>query len=167
MKPSHLGTDWRDQWERVKRWHRRLERIRAAPPLKGAPEEPQALDEVFAFFMNCYHLADWLANDHDNPHPEVWPFVEGSEPLRLCRDVCNGLKHYRLDPAKRTTHNPNWTTTAISEPVVITGQGSRLVGPRPPRWVFLTDQGERDMFAVADECMEAWTGFIEQPRPLA
>jgi hypothetical protein len=94
---SHLGTTGRDQWERVLRWHGRLARIRAALPSRGIAKQ-LALDDVFAFFMNCYHLADWISRDGEKTKLEVDAFMKRSKPMQLCRDVCNGLKHYRLDP---------------------------------------------------------------------
>jgi hypothetical protein len=154
---SHLGTNGRDQWERVQRWHARLARIRAALPRRG-PEKQIALDDVFAFFMNCYHLADWIAQDGEKPRHEVEALIKQSEPMRLCRDVCNGLKHYRLDPG-RHSENPNWTTTTM-----ITFR----TGPVPPEpseitpgWVIVTEAGGRDMFDLADACVAEWRRFLD------
>jgi hypothetical protein len=71
------------------------------------------------------------------------------------------VKHYRLDPARPTTHDSEWSTATRYDPVVITGTGSRIVGVHPPRWVFITDHGDRDMFEVADQCVAGWRGFLE------
>lgn len=56
---SHLGEGWQGQWDRVGRWHGRLDRIRGSLP-DAEPEKMLALDDVFAFFMKCSHLRDWL-----------------------------------------------------------------------------------------------------------
>jgi hypothetical protein len=157
---SHLGTTGRDQWDRVLRWHHRLARIRAVLPRSG-PEKRYALDDIFAFFMNCYHLADWIAQDGEKPRHEVEAFIDQSEPMRLCRDVCNGLKHYRLDPGRRS-ENPNWTTTTV-----ITFEA----GAEPPApseitagWVILTEGRTIDMFELADACVAEWRRFLD-PQP--
>jgi hypothetical protein len=58
---SHFGGDAVDQWERVQRWHERLVPIRAALP-EDEPAKAYALDDPWAFFMNCFHLSDWVGS---------------------------------------------------------------------------------------------------------
>jgi hypothetical protein len=153
---SHLGTDWLDQWRRVLRWHARLARIRTALP-EADPEKAVALDEVFAFFMNCYHLADWVETSGTKTPQEVEAFIGQSEPMQLCRDVCNGLKHSRL---YGTATNPNWSTTAsYFYEYERTESGLQQVR-EGAHWVFVTDHGERDMFHLADQCVAAWRRFL-------
>jgi len=52
---------WFEQFRRVKRWYTRFKSIDEGRPdtltLDGY------LDEVYAFFQNCYHLKDWIKND--------------------------------------------------------------------------------------------------------
>ncbi len=142
----------------MQRWHQRIAPTLAAPPRPRSPAEGDAADDVFAFFMNCYHLKDWLKNDQADPHPEAEKFVNDTEVLRVCRDLCNGLKHAVLDEHRRTTSYPMMTTTAS----VMYDTGEPTV-----RWLIVLDDGdERDMSTVADECIEAWRGFIAGlPRP--
>ena len=58
-------------------------------------------DNIYAFFMHCYHLKDWIKNDHSvesrmpNIGTDVDHFVNESEALSLCTELCNSLK--RLD----------------------------------------------------------------------
>lgn len=153
VRRSQFGPlGWPEQWLRVQSWYDRVAPILAAPPRPRAPSEARAADDVFAFFMNCYHLADWLQNDRADPHPEARAFVDRTEVLRVCRDLCNGLKHAVLDAKRPTTTYSRMTTTAevtyhFPEPAV--------------RWLIVVDDGdERDMSVVADECMTAWRGFI-------
>ena len=87
-----------------------------------------------------------------DPHPEAEKFANETEALRVCRDLCNGLKHAVLSSKKYPPTYPDMTTTAQ---VVWTS-----VEPEW-RWLIVVKDGdERDMLAVADECMEAWRGFI-------
>jgi hypothetical protein len=148
-------SGWPEQWARVQRWHRRLDRIRAAPPAKGAPGEPEALDEVLAFFSNCYHLVDWLKNDRVDPHPEARAFVHRTETLLACRDLANGSKHCVLESGSRrvpASTYPNMTTTAQTI----------VASPAVARWLVEAKPGDRrDMFDLADQCVEAWRGFID------
>ena len=94
VRRSQFGPlGWPEQWLRVRRWHQRVAPILADPPPPRSPGEADAADDVFAFFMNCYHLKDWLKNDLADPHPEAEKLVDDTEALRICRDLCNGLKH--------------------------------------------------------------------------
>jgi len=164
VQPSHLGTDVLDQWRRVNRWHSRLDRIRRALP-DADPDKSLALDDVWAFFENCFHLRDWVIRSDKDPkkrQPQVDAFIDANAAMRLCRDVANGVKHYRLDPARPTTSDPNWSTATRHEPVVTTGKGSRIAGGQPARWVFTgVGKGEIDMFDVADQCVSAWRSFLK------
>ncbi len=159
MASSHLGTDWRDQWDRVVRLHRRATAVRAALPPDG-PEKTEALDNIFSFFTNCYHMRDWAINGGHPRAAEVDTFIPGSAAMRLCRDICIGLKHYRADPS-RALESAEWSTATKSTAIVtIGGKTSRQVGGQRTGWVFVTETGDRDMFIVADQCLEAWRDFL-------
>lgn len=77
-------------------------------------------------------------------------YIQRSEALSTCRDICNGLKHYRLDPSrapKNLTIGGGWSTTTST----LTDSGE------PARWWFTdTPCGDWDMFALADECLDGW-----------
>jgi len=82
VRRSQFGPlGWPEQWLRVRRWHQRVAPILADPPPPRSPGEADAADDVFAFFMNCYHLKDWLKNDLADPHPEAEKFVDDTEVL--------------------------------------------------------------------------------------
>ena len=50
-----------EQFERVKRWYSRIRDIYQGKPHIFPSDYYQ--DEVYAFFLNCYHLKDWIKND--------------------------------------------------------------------------------------------------------
>jgi len=60
-------------------------------------------DDVYAFFMHCYHLKDWVKNDSDvkaqmpNIDTDVEHFINQSEALSLCADLCNSRKRLELN----------------------------------------------------------------------
>jgi hypothetical protein len=152
LRSQFDDTGWPEQWARVQRRHRRLAQIRAAPPAKGAPGEPEALDDVLAFFGDCFHLADWLKNDRVDPHPEARKFVHETEVLLICRDLANGTKHCVLDSRWPASTYPNMTTTAQT----IAGS------PAQARWLVEVEPGDRrDLFDLADQCVKAWRSFID------
>lgn len=153
---SHFGTSWQDQRNRVGRWHKRLSAIGRGIPTDTSQAE--ALDEVYAFFMNCYHLRDWIIASGFRPRDEVDAFMSGDPDLALCADICNGLKHFRVDP-KRAWSSSTWSTASVvtfSFP-----PGTAEAEPIPgQQWVFTTDGTEIDMFDLADRCVAAWDRFL-------
>src|SRR6266542_220946 len=92
-----MRGQWHEQWERVQIGFRRVEAM-----YKGRREpegSPEAVYDLYAFFMNALHLRDWLAND---PHvPADWDKVttamRGEAPLRICEDFAIATKHLKVD----------------------------------------------------------------------
>ena len=82
-----------DQLNRVIRWYRRFQQINEGIQ-KGASFEGQ-YDDMLAFFMNCYHLKDWIKNDisDDSLNTVVEDYINQNDCLKLCADICNGAKH--------------------------------------------------------------------------
>jgi len=56
------------------------------------------VDDVQAFFINCFHLKDWLLNDPASglAKADLKPLTRGSTSLQLCADLANGVKHLDL-----------------------------------------------------------------------
>ena len=103
---------WEEQLRRVNRYYARFEainRIRSDVSHYIANDDVSEYekDDVYSFFVNCYHLVDWLDEDvkyrhckgkNSCPHascPECW--VNSHKALAISRDVCNRVKHVRLD----------------------------------------------------------------------
>lgn len=89
-----MTSRWREQYERMKRWRKRVQYSRDDPD--------NVRDNFFAFTQACHHLVDWLENDKSQPirRRTAEQFVEESGVLRFCRDICNGSKHARLEKVK-------------------------------------------------------------------
>jgi hypothetical protein len=89
-----VAAEWREQYERVKRWRKRLQHAGADPD--------DVRDNFLAFAQACYHLVDWLELDTSQPirRRAAEKFVAESAILRACRDICNGSKHARLEAKK-------------------------------------------------------------------
>jgi hypothetical protein len=167
MTTSHFNTSWQDQHERVGRWHKRLTAIRRG--IRPDMSQAEALDDVYAFFMNCYHLRDWIINSGFRKKEDVDAFIAATPELQLCADICNGLKHFRLDP-KRALSAPTWSTasevTFSFPPGVssfIPGVADQPASISGPRWAFTTDGAAIGMFELADKCVGAWDRFLAGP----
>lgn len=65
--------------------------------------DPAARDAAMLFFMECYHLKDWLKKDSRIKRAnDVEDFVSKSQALSLAADLCNSLKHAGLTKPPRS-----------------------------------------------------------------
>ena len=85
----HKNDGWRGQLLRVHRWHRRV--IEAAND--GSPD---LADFTSALFQNCYHLREWFQKTAKTNHGALNLIFKQSRELQVCRDICNGTKHFTL-----------------------------------------------------------------------
>jgi hypothetical protein len=103
---------YREQYERMKRWYSCFAETDAGRSHDAASSDFYT-DEIYAFFLNCYYLKDWIKHD-GTVSPAVQNAIEShvnsSRPLRLCADICNSLKHLRLSRPQqsRSRENPSF-----------------------------------------------------------
>src|SRR5947207_1069449 len=99
---------YREQCDRMQRWHGRFAAIN-----QGRVHDVSSahyLDDIYAFFLNCYYLKDWIKQDPTvaaATRQEVEAFIDSSRPLRLCADICNALKHLHLT-GSRSGESPSF-----------------------------------------------------------
>ena len=55
------------------------------------------VQKVWDTVMDPYHLKDWVVQSGARTKKDVEAFIRDNEQLLFCRDICHGLKHYRLD----------------------------------------------------------------------
>jgi hypothetical protein len=145
---------YREQYDRMKRWYDRFVVIDQGRP-HDVPTD-NYLDEVCAFFMNCYHLKDWIKHDGtvaENVRRSVELHIDSSRPLKLCADICNSLKHLRLRPG-RSGESPDFGKKQIG----------LALGAGPPavdfKYEIDTATGPIDAFQLATDCVRAWEVFM-------
>jgi hypothetical protein len=141
------------QWDRVNRWHQRLRPI--AEGIDQPPSIEHYRDDTFAFFLNCYHLKDWIKNDQSVPHlkDRVEPYINESWALSLCADLCNGLKHLSLTNTRSGQH------PAFGSKVWRIPPGSTAPHAGIGFWITGTSE-PCEAFYLAGECMMAWETFF-------
>jgi hypothetical protein len=145
-----------EQFDRLRRWYQRL-----VPPGEGSAQ-PETIDsyrdDFYAFFVNCYHLKDWIKNDPSVPHlkGEVESFINRTESLSICADICNGLKHLKIN-GSRGGHNPRIHPEPHSRWEIGTDPNKRGIG-----FVISTESGEYDALQLAFDCMMNWEFFLAQ-----
>lgn len=113
-------------------------------------------DEVFVFFLNCYHLKDWIKNDGAAglaAQNDVENFINSSYPLKLCADICNSHKHLRLT-TPRSNGNPRFTKRHYKF------SGDRIATTISVKFEIETSRGPLDAFTLATQCIDEWKFFI-------
>jgi hypothetical protein len=146
---------YQEQFERVKRWYSRFEKIDKGQ-LHNVPSDYYQ-DEVYAFFLNCYHLKDWIKNDPSvGPvAAEVEDFINNTRELRLCADICNSHKHLRLNRSQRSGENPQFGKRHFSLHV-----GNAIETSLSVKYSIETSSESIDAFVLATKCLQAWQSFI-------
>jgi hypothetical protein len=147
-----MASGWREQYDRMKRWHERFAQIDQG--YKHDRPSEHSVDDIYAFFQNCFHLKDWIKNDHtlpNNVRDSVEPFINGSRSLGLCADLCNSLKHLERE-SNRSGEDPAFGPKAYS---LSLAEGSISI-----KCSITTDSGQEDAFALATQCVYDWDAFI-------
>lgn len=148
------GSKYIEQFERVQRWLNRLE-----PVAKGEVElesTDTCRDDLFAFFMNCYHLKDWIKNDPTVPNlkAHVERFINETPALSICADLCNGLKHLTLS-SPRSDSDPKVRPETYRR--LELGTDIKRIGTG---FLVSTSTEPYDAFELAQSCVMYWELFL-------
>lgn len=144
---------YQQQMNRVLRWFQRFKSISEGG--EGESFTKSNDDEIFAFFLNCYHLKDWIKNDPASGDLKdlVEPYINKSQALSICADLCNGLKHFKRDPSrvrKNAEFGPKTETISL-------GKDSASIAIS---YTIITDSGTFDAFEIARQCLTDWETFF-------
>ena len=118
-------------------------------------EQHLVQDDIYSFFMNCYHLKDWIRNDPSGSSiaGKVEGYINTTPELSLCADICNGLKHLTLTThrsGEKPEFGPRKFEVGIgAEPTTIAAH-----------YTINTDSGPIDAFSLATKCLEAWEKLL-------
>lgn len=86
------------QYERMMRWAQRFKEISSEDEYKS--EKTLAyFDIMFACFQNIFFLKDWLSETSIITKRELNLFINSTKEIGICRDICNGSKHYKISNA--------------------------------------------------------------------
>ncbi len=147
-----------EQLGRVKRWYARMKGLDFGKSHMMPSDYYE--DEVYSFFLNCYHLKDWLKNDESvdlSVREKVEEFVNKNDCLLICADLCNSSKHLRLDSA-RSDQEPKFGKKHID---VLIDAGDSCPPVIRIKYSIQTKVGKIDAFELASECLEKWEEFIK------
>jgi len=144
-----------EQYKRVRRWWTRLESLD-----RGRVHEVESenyVDEIYAFFLNCYHLKDWIKNDPEvstTVQQQVEDHINRNRSLKLCADLCNSLKHLVLTKKQRSGEGPAFGKKDYA--LKLGGGRARIA----LNYQVDTTGGPVDAFQLASDCVEAWEDFL-------
>ena len=149
---------YEEQLQRIERWHERFAAIN-----KGKTHDRPTdfyKDEAYAFFLNCYHLKDWIIQDDTvnfaNKQATTEEFVSNNKYLSVCADICNRVKHLKLIKSPRSGKEPTFTRADY---------GLELGGPEARirvKYEIDTAHGPMDAFELATNCLQAWRDLINK-----
>lgn len=81
---------WQEQFNRIKRLRNSLKNYENS----ADSNFEDGVDAFTSFFIQCYHLSDWLVKSGQNKDL-VWEFIKKSQWLSLCRNLANTQKHQK------------------------------------------------------------------------
>ena len=149
-------TGWREQYERMRRSH---ERLRGIAEGRERASSDAARDALFHFFQDAYYLKDWIKNDSTIEMRDVEKWIDNTEPLQLCADLCNGTKHFKLTRTRTNdTSTAVETQSATVRPSTI-GSG-RSAEPPLHGWTVQSDSRSRDAIDLSDDVVSAWQSWL-------
>ena len=149
-----MAAACREQYDRMRRWYDRFVALDQGRP-HDVPSD-NYLDEIYAFFMNCYHLKDWIKHDSTvaaTVQQAVEPHINSNRPLKLCADICNSLKHRRL-MSSRSGEGPTFSKKDFG---LTLGTAPTTINLK---YEVNTTTGPVDAFQLATECVDAWDAFL-------
>lgn len=145
---------YQEQLERLKRWHGRFKNIDQGRPHTVASD--YYVDEIYAFFLNCYHLKDWIQNDATIklPKGKIEHFMNENECMRVCKDICYGIKH--LKRKSYSGKDPKFGARRFSLDL---GESTPII---KVKCYIMTKTGIIDAFELGSQCIQKWERFIKK-----
>ncbi len=154
-RSRHISFGWEGQYKRVKRWYDRVMKIRSRvtsnPPQQEQDEKDH--DDIYAFFQNCYHLRDWLRRTNTVSHTELEKFFSKHVELGICRDICNGTKHFQISKPSVDAFFSIGRQFLLRNP-------DRNDGIGDTTWFIKAGDSTYDIFELASKCMKLWESFL-------
>lgn len=150
---------YKQQFETVKRFYELFEKIDKG--IKIDFPSCYLEDIVYAFFIFCYHLKDWIKNDNTLPSnikDKVEDFVNKNKCLGVCGDICNGTKHLALNISRSGEYGEIKTKKVFAEYA-----GGTSLNVKIKFNVFTKSSKAKpiDAFELGTECLQKWKEFIE------
>jgi hypothetical protein len=145
---------WQKQWQRVEIGLRHLVAI-----YEGREDDSaDAVYAVYAFFLNCHHLRDWLAADKVSgmSRRKATKVIMRSPYLRACADLADRTKHVEVTPYRIASD----TSRTQQDVNVHTGTGVAH------RWEIAAGDATYGALDLAANCVADWEKALTHRRLL-
>jgi len=154
-----MMSDFVEQYTRVLRHYIQLKSV-YNPELK-AWSTAERTDCVVNFFINCFHLKDWILNDKKFKkkfNVDVEKYIKNKY-FNICRYFCHGSKHLTLIRRYRsnTTKINSISTQVKIQSDKITSGSQYTVNYRGKRY---------DVLEVGTICINRWRDYLRDTRNL-
>lgn len=148
----HTSGGWKKQFQRMIRWLKVLKKNQT--DYSKWKEVDIYLDIVITCFQNIFHFKDWLINDASISSTEINEFIKLHKELGLCRDICNGTKHFEIKHQASVDENF----------MIIRGQDPAYKKHNGPEYfiLVLSKAGIHQPSELAQKCIRLWSSFIIQ-----
>jgi hypothetical protein len=144
---------YQEQLDRIKRLEEDIKRFSTA----SDDNFENAVDAFTSFFIQCYHLRDWLAESRYSRR-DIDIFISDSFSLSLCRDMANKQKHKNIDKYEPQNHLVEHKHGNISAPII------NYYDPVRKENRFGVDVEEFgtliDVLDLAEKCISEWERFL-------
>jgi hypothetical protein len=140
---------WQNQWQRVEIGLRRV--FEMYEGRRG--DSADVLYDLYSFFLQCHHLADWLSADKLSgvSRRKATKIIKKSVHLRVCADLANRTTHAGL-----TRH---WIDSNTS-PVPLDAPIFSEAGRAAHRWEITAGDTVYDALDLAHECVAEWRRIL-------
>lgn len=144
---------YREQMDRIRRLKTDIERFSVSTD----DNFKDAIDAFTSFFIQCYHLRDWLLESHYRRR-ELDEFISNSPSLSLCRDIANKQKHKEINRYVPQNHLLEHHVHGMSTYII------SYYDPFKNEKRFGVDVREFgtliDVIDLADKCIEEWERYL-------
>lgn len=117
---SFFLTSWRDQYEAMLRAASRLESLEKSKAMTTAHDFGEGyMDELAHFFMDAWHLRDWIAADKEIPKAmrrAIAAHVQSSEVLTIAGELADRAKHRAAPRTGRPASEVGFFSFRIGRP---------------------------------------------------
>jgi len=165
---------WKEQYERIRRWYEKTRKVDYYENFRNKEYHndkeiwidlllhqnsitDEGLDIYYTFFINCYHLKDWLLHSKVLPNKEILDeFFHRDEYMRICHIVCTGSKHLKIDNNKILDPKDKYGTRVEYDP---SRPNSEKDGSVKTRLIYINGK-TYDLMDLAKDCMQAVDNFL-------
>lgn len=151
-----------EQFARVVRLNKGLQKYSSATD----ENFEEAIDAFTSFFIQCYHLVDWLKGSGYTKEV-IFDFIKKSPYLSLCHDLANGQKHQKAHNHSKKDGDCKFCDMGMFEDLGITTpivrQCNYFNGGKHEFCILATDFAPFPLgvLDLTDKCIEEWSRFLE------